>query len=288
MANIRAIRRRIRGVQSVAKITRAMEMIATSKMRKAQERGLAGRPYAEKIRQVIADLAALPQGDQPLHPLLQRRPISRIAVVHITPDRGLCGGLVTNINRSTASFMLSQSVPVSLVAVGRKGLDFMRRYGRDIRAEFTWLGDQPGLIDTLPISRIIIDDYSNGLIDAVYVSYTRFVTTLSQRPVIEPVLPVEPAVIPRSENVEYIYEPDAAGVLAGLLPRFVEMQIYHAVLEAIASEQSARMVAMRNATDNAKDLIDDLTLAYNKARQEAITRELLDITGGVAALSAGS
>ena len=286
MANIRLIRGRIRGVQSIAKITRAMEMIATSKMRRAQERGLAGRPYAEKIRQVIADLAAMPTGDTPLHPLLQRRPASRIAIVHITPDRGLCGGLNANINRSAGSFILQQQVPVVVTCVGRKGLDFMRRYGRDVRAEFTWLGDRPGLLETLPISRILIDDYCSGFIDAAYISYTQFVTTMTQRPIMQPILPVEPATIPAAQNVEYIYEPDAQEVLARLLPRFVEMQVYHAVLEAIASEQSARMVAMRNATDSARDLVDDLTLSYNKARQEAITKEMLDITGGVAALSA--
>ena len=263
-----------------------MEMIATSKMRRAQERGLAGRPYAEKIRQVIADLAAMPTGDTPLHPLLQRRPASRIAIVHITPDRGLCGGLNANINRSAGSFILQQQVPVVVTCVGRKGLDFMRRYGRDVRAEFTWLGDRPGLLETLPISRILIDDYCSGFIDAAYISYTQFVTTMTQRPIMQPILPVEPATIPAAQNVEYIYEPDAQEVLARLLPRFVEMQVYHAVLEAIASEQSARMVAMRNATDSARDLVDDLTLSYNKARQEAITKELLDITGGVAALSA--
>jgi len=285
LANIRLIRRRIRGVQSIAKITRAMEMIATSKMRRAQERGLAGRPYAEKIMQVISDLAAIP-GDQPLHPLLQRRPVSRVAIVHITPDRGLCGGLIANINRHAGTFILQQQASVSITSVGRKGLDFMRRYGRDIRAEFTWLGDQPSLLETLPISRIIIDDYTSGYIDAAYISYTQFVSTLTQKPAMQQVLPVQPAVIPRAENVDYIYEPNSQEVLAGLLPRFVEMEIYHAILESIASEQSARMVAMRNATDNAKDLVDDLTLVYNKARQEAITKELLDITGGVAALSA--
>ncbi len=285
MANIRLIRRRIRGVQSISKITRAMEMIATSKMRRAQERGLAGRPYSEKIRQVIADLAALPQTDRVLHPLLQRRPVARMAIVYITPDRGLCGGLNANLNRRTGTFILEQGVPVSLVCVGRKGLDFMRRYNRDVRAEFTWLGDRPSLLDTLPISRIIIDDYTNGVIDAAYLAYAGFVSTMVQRPVVLPILPVEPAPIPRAQNVDYIYEPGPDVVLATLLPRFVEMQIYHAILEAIASEQSARMVAMRNATDNANELIQDLTLMYNKARQEGITKELLDITGGVAALT---
>ena len=285
MADIRLIRRRIRGIQSTAKITRAMEMIATSKMRRAQERGLAGRPYAEKIQQVLADLAALPREEEALHPLLQRRPVAKIGIVHITPDRGLCGGLNTNINRRTASFILEQGVPVALVTVGRKGRDFMRRYGRDIRADFTGLGDRPSLLDTLPISRIIIDDYTNGIIDLVYLIYGRFISTMVQRPIIQQILPVEPAEIPGAQNVDYIYEPGATAVLGELLPRFAEMQVYHAILESIASEQSARMVAMRNATDNANELIEELTLMYNKARQESITKELLDITGGAAALA---
>ena len=285
MANIRLIRRRIKGVQSTAKITRAMEMIATSKMRRAQERGLAGRPYSDKISQVLADLAALPREGAVLHPLLQRRPVAKIAVVHITPDRGLCGGLNAGINRRTASFILEQSVPVTFIIVGRKGLDFMRRHSRDIRAEFTRLGDRPDLLDTLPISRIIIDDYTNGVVDQVYLVYAQFISTMVQRPIMEQILPVEPAAIPTAQNVDYIYEPGPAAVLGELLPRFVEMQVYHAILESIASEQSARMVAMRNATDNANELIEELTLMYNKARQESITEELLDITGGAVALA---
>ncbi len=285
MANIRLIRRRIRGIQSTAKITRAMEMIATLKMRRAQERGLAGRPYSEKIFQVIADLAALPQAGDSLHPLLQRRPVNKIAIVHITPDRGLCGGLNTNVNRKTASFIVEQSVPVTIVAVGRKGRDFMRWHRCEIHAEFTGLGDKPSLLDTLPISRIIIDDYSSGVIDLVYLVYAQFISTMTQKPVMQQILPVEPATIPGGENVDYIYEPGADAVLGELLPRFVEMQVYHAILESIASEQSARMVAMRNATDGANELVQDLTLMYNKARQEAITKELLDIAGGVAALA---
>jgi len=286
MINIRVVRRRIRGIRGIAKITRAMEMIATSKMRRAQEAGLAGRPYSEKIIQVLSDLAALVEaGGVARHPLLQCRPVTRIAIVHITPDRGLCGGLVANVNRRTASFILEQEVPVTLVAVGRKGLDFMRRYGRDIRAEFTQLGDRPSLLDTLPISHIIIDDYTNGVIDVVYLVYAQFVSTMVQRPIVRQILPVEPAAIPTVENVDYIYEPGSAAVLSQLLPRFVEMQVYQAILESIASEQSARMVAMRNATDNANELIQELTLMYNKARQESITKELLDIVGGAAALA---
>jgi F-type H+-transporting ATPase subunit gamma len=285
MANLRAIRRRIKGVQSTAKITQAMEMIAALKMRQAQERGLAGRPYSEKITQVIADLAALIHPEQVLHPLLQTRHINRIGIVHITPDRGLCGGLVGNLNRETSSFLIKQKLPSSLVVVGRKGLEFMHRYGQSISAEFTDLGDQPSQLDTLPISRIIIEDYTQGKIDAAFIAYTQFISTLVQKPVLKQILPVQPAKIPAIENVDYLFEPDSDVVLNGLLPRFVEMQVYHAILESIASEQSARMVAMRNATDNAKELISDLTLAYNKARQESITTELLDITAGAAALS---
>ena len=279
------IRRRIRSIRSIAHITRAMEMIAVSRMRRAQERGLAGRPYSEKIGQVIADLAALPQAGEELHPLLQRRPVTKVAIVHITPDRGLCGGLVVNINRMTAGFALEQSVPVSLVAVGRKGFDFMRRYGVDIQAEFTQLGDRPSLLDTLPVSRIIIDGYADGSIDLVYLAYTQFISTMAQKPVLQQILPVEPASLPVGQSVDYIFEPSSGAVLGELLPRFVEMRVYHAILESIASEQSARMVAMRNATDNANELIQDLTLVYNKARQELITEELLDITSGAAAVT---
>jgi F-type H+-transporting ATPase subunit gamma len=285
LANIRLIRRRIKGIQATAKITRAMEMIATLKMRKAQERGLAGRPYSDKISQVLADLAALSRGEEAPHPLLQSRPVNKIAVVHITPDRGLCGGLNANINRLTANFILEQSVPVTLITVGRKGLEFMRRYKRDIRAEFIQLGDQPSLLDTLPISRIVIDDYTEGVVDQVFLVYTQFISTMLQKPFMKQILPVEPAVIPQAQNVDYIYEPGPQAVLGELLPRFVEMQVYHAILESIASKQSAQMVAMRNATENAIELIEDLTLMYNKARQESITTELLDITGGAAALA---
>jgi len=282
MANIRLIRRRIRSVQSTAKITKAMEMVATSKMRKAQDRDLAGRPYAEKIQQVLADLVAQ-QGGR-IHPLMERREVKKIEIIHITPDRGLCGGLNANMNRSTASFILEHVSPSVMITVGRKGRDYMLRYGREVRAEFTGIGDRPSLVDTLPMSRIVIDDYSNRFADVVYLSYTRFVSTMTQRPVLQQLLPVEPAKRERGGEADYIYEPGRKSVLSELLPRFVEMQVYHAILESIASEQSARMVAMRNATDNANELVQDLTLVYNKARQEMITKELLDITGGVEAI----
>jgi F-type H+-transporting ATPase subunit gamma len=282
MIPIRVIRRRIRSIQSTAKITRAMEMIAASKMRQAQLRVLAARPYAEKMHEVVAHLAIQAQPGEELHPLLQRREVKRVAVVHIAADRGLCGGLNANVNRMTTNFVLERSMPVALIAVGRRGRDFMSRYGQDILAEFIQLGDRPSLLDTIPISRVVIDDYTNETIDQVYLAYTRFITTVNQQPMLQELLPIEPAKIERTESLEYIYEPSAPAVLEHLLPRYVEMQVYHAILESIASEQSARMVAMRNATDNANEMIEELTLIYNKARQELITNELLDIAGGVA------
>jgi F-type H+-transporting ATPase subunit gamma len=284
MPDIRKVKRRIKGVQNISKITRAMEMVAASKMRKAQERGLQGRPYAEKIEQVIANLAALPETRE-RHPLLQQHEVKKIGILHITPDRGLCGGLNSNLNRSLGNFVLEhKDKPVQVVSVGRKGREFIMRSRLNMAAEFESLGDAPGFLDILPIANMIIGGYTAGEIDKVYISYTRFVNTMSQAPEMKQLLPVIPAKIPGGQNVDYIYEPDAQAVLGSLLPRFVEMEIYHAILESIASEQSARMVAMRSATDSANDLISELTLLYNKARQDNITRELLDITGGVTAL----
>ena len=285
MITPRLLRQRIRSIQSTAKITKAMEMIAKAKMRRAQEQALAGRPYAEKISRVIANLAAEPRVTGAIYPLLERREVKRIAIVHITTDRGLCGGLNANMNRLVASFILEQTVPVTIIAVGRKGRDFMLRHRQGVRAEFTEIGDRPSLLDTLPISRIVIDDYTTSYVDLVYLAYSRFVTTMVQRPTLEPLLPVEPTIFPRGESVEYIYEPDPHFVLGQLLPRFIQMEVYHAILDAIASEQAARMVAMRNATDNANELVEDLTIILNKARQEMITEELLDITGGAEALT---
>jgi F-type H+-transporting ATPase subunit gamma len=218
------------------------------------------------------------------HPLLSRREVRRIEIVHITPDRGLCGGLNSNLNRAAGRFILDQSVPVSVIPVGKKARDFVVRTSRDVRAVFTDLSDRPALLDTLPISRLAIEDYESGYADEVYVSYARFVSTVVQRPVIQKLLPVDAAQLEPSLVAGYIYEPNSLQVMGSLLPRFVEMQIYHAILESIGSEQSARMVAMRNATDSANEMIRDLTLLMNKVRQESITTELLDIVGGVAAL----
>ena len=284
MASIQVLRRRIRSIQGTAKICRAMEMIATAKLKRTQQQALAGRPYAEKIHQVIADLAIEPniRGGIPL--LLQKREVKKIALIYITTDRGLCGGLNANLNRMVAKFILEQSLPVTLITVGRKGRVFARSTGLNIHAEFSSISDRATMRETLPISRVVIDEYSNTEVDMVYLAYPRFVSTMVQKPTIEALLPIEPAKLPPGQVGEYIYEPSPVAVLNELLPRFVEMQVYHAILELIASEQSARMVAMRNASDSANDVIEELTLTLNKVRQETITKEICDISGGAEAL----
>ena len=205
-------------------------------------------------------------------------------MVVITPDRGLTGGLNIAVNRLAGQFLADKGGNASIVAVGKKGRDFLIRAGQNVQAVFTDIGDRPSLADVTPISRIVTDNYTEGEVDAVYLVYADFVNTTLQTPVVVPLLPVVPAELDHRDAVGYIYEPNAYEVLSSLLPRFVEMQIYHAVLEAIASEQSARMVAMKNATDNANEMVQDLTLDMNKARQESITTELLDIVSGAAAV----
>jgi F-type H+-transporting ATPase subunit gamma len=238
------------------------------------------------MRSLLADLSAQPHEEETLHPLLRRREPRNVEIVHITPDRGLTGGLNANINRTASQFILGLERNVSVIAMGKKGRDFMVRYGRNVRAVFTDIGDRPVLTDVTPAARLVIEAYAQEDVDAVYVVYGQFVSTTMQRPVVEPLLPVVPAELETQQAVGYIYEPDSLTVLSELLPRFVEMQLYHTVLEGIASEQSARMVAMQNATDNANEMIDDLTLEMNKARQDMITGELLDLVGGAAAIEA--
>jgi F-type H+-transporting ATPase subunit gamma len=285
MASIQVLRRRIRSIQGTTKIVRAMEMVATAKMRRTQQQALAGRPYTEKIRQVIADIAIEPGIEGRVLPLLEKRDVKKITLIHIGTDRGLCGGLNTNLNRVVAEFILQQKVPVTVITVGRKARAFARIAKLDVRAEFTGISDRATMQETMSISRVVIEDYSKGEADLVYLAYPRFISTVVQKPTIEVLLPIEPATLPPGQVAEYIYEPDPFTVLNELLPRFVEMEVYHAVLELIASEQSARMVAMRNAGDNAEDLIKDLSLSLNKARQEMITKEICDISGGAEALT---
>ena len=286
MASIQALRRRIKSIQGTTKICRAMEMVATAKMRRTQQRAIAGRPYAEKIREVIADLAVDPRvKGRVAATLIQKRKVKKTAIVHMGTDRGLCGGLNTNLTRLVGEFIQEQDVPVTVITVGRKARTFARIARLNVRAEFSGLSDRATLQDILPIARIVADDYRNGEIDLVYLAYPRFVSTVFQKPTMDVLLPIEPARLPKGQVSEYIYEPDPFAVLNELLPRFVEMEVYHAVLELIASEQSARMVAMRNASDNAGDLIKDLTLSLNIVRQEMITKEICDISGGAEALA---
>lgn len=288
MANTREIRRRIRSVENTAKITNALQLVAASKMRRAQDRALQARPYAEKMREVLGHLSGVIGEADAAHPLLERREVREAAVIFVTPDRGLCGGLISNLERHAGEIVLGPETggDISMVPVGRKGSDYFRRFGVNYRAQFQELGDYPGPAETQPISRIVIDDYMAGAVDQVLLVYASFVNTVTQTPVTVPLLPVE-RIADEEESVnesEYIFEPSPQEVLAELLPRYVDLLVYQSVLEAAASEQSARMVAMRNATDAANEMIDDLTLVYNKARQEQITSELLDITGGVEAM----
>lgn len=290
MANTRAIKRRIRTIASVQKTTNAMQLVAASKMRRAQARALAARPYAERMRTVLSDLAsnqAENDDDESINPLLVKRPLQRATLVVVSPNRGLCGGLPGNLNRATGNFALEHGTGTTIVAVGKKGRDFFARARYTIEAEFLELGDYPSLADTLPISRIVIDDYRDNRTDGVFLAYSQFINTVTQRPVVQQILPVEPPEDAPAAGaaIQWIFEPSPADVLDELLPRYVEMQVYNALLENAASEQSARMVAMRNATDAARDMIDSLTLALNKARQDQITAELLDIVGGAAAIT---
>jgi F-type H+-transporting ATPase subunit gamma len=285
MATVRQIRRRVRSVTSIAKVTKAMELVAGSKMRRSQTRALQARPYAEKMREVLGDLAKQRGSDEETHPFLSVRPARDTLILFLSPNRGLAGGLPSNMNRRAAAFALEQEAAVTFVTVGRKGRDFVVRAGQRLMAEFT-MPDYPNLIDTITIARMVMDEYLAERVDRVYMLYPRFVNTAVQTPTVRQILPIEPEELTdvTVEDVDYIYEPDVEGVFAELLPRYVEMTIYAAVLESEASELSARMVAMRNATEAANEMIETLTLIYNKARQEQITKELLDIVGGVEAM----
>jgi F-type H+-transporting ATPase subunit gamma len=290
---VRAIRNRIRSVENTAKVTKAMELVASSKMRRAQQRALAARPYADQMRTVLAQLSGYAEQarGESLNPLLETRDVQHLAFIHITADRGLAGGLNANMNRAGASLALEHQPHVervSVIPVGRKGRDFFRRSGFPEIAEFTALGDYPDFDAIRPIARIVLDDYANGEIDQVFIGFQRFVSTAVQRPEIRQLLPVTAPEGGDGETpqraVDFIFEPSPEELLRTLLPRYVEMQIFEALLEAAASEQSARMVAMHAATEAATEMVGDLTLTYNKARQELITGELLDIVGGKAAV----
>jgi F-type H+-transporting ATPase subunit gamma len=285
MASIRQIRRRVRSVTSIAKVTKAMELVAGSKMRRSQVRALQARPYADKMREILGDLAKQRAEDEGAHPFLTVRPAKNALVLYLAPNRGLAGGLPSNMNRRAATFALEQETPVSFLTIGKKGRDFIVRTGQPLLAEFT-MPDYPNLIDTQTATQMVIDEYVSERVDRVFLLWPRFVNTAVQVPTVRQILPIEPEDISdvTEHDIDYIYEPSVEGVLAELLPRYIEMTVYAAVLESEASELSARMVAMRNATDAANEMIGTLTLVYNKARQEQITKELLDIVGGVEAM----
>jgi len=302
MASVRELRRRIKSVKNISQVTRAMQMIAASRMRRAQDQALASRPYAAKSWEILTHLAAQTGNVAQLHPLLTaREEVKTIAIIMVTADRGLAGGYNGNVIRLITRFMRENNrEDAGLVAVGRKGRDFMIRFGRNVIADFTDLPPQPTALDSSPIARLAIDGFLSGEFDEVYLAYTDFINTLTQEPTIRLLLPLRPGSVESkvmSEYLdqeitmipaEYLYEPSPEALLDAILPRFTELQVYQALLEAKASEESARMVAMRNATENAKELISDLTLTYNKVRQEAITKEMLDIAGGAEALAQAS
>jgi F-type H+-transporting ATPase subunit gamma len=290
MASLRDIRRRIRGVRNTAQITKAMELVAASRMRRAQQRVVAARPYAETMRTFIAELAAVAAGQSAdeLHPLLEQRDVDTVGIILLTTDRGLCGALNANVIRRSSELILEQTQTVELLTIGRKGQDFMARRGYKIFASVTGMGDRPSYEQVIPIARNVMDSFMERRMDVCYLVYPEFVSTLTQRPKVQKILPIAPAGDAPAKPVDYIFEPDPKSILEELLPRYVEVLIYEAILEMQASEQSARMVAMRNANQNAQDLIKDLTLVYNKTRQAAITREVTEIASAAEFMAAQS
>ena len=289
-ANTRDIRRRIKSIKNTAQITKAMQMVASAKMRKAQGAALAGRPYAELINRVLVSVQQ--HADVTLHPLLEVRQVNRELVVVISTDKGLCGALNTNLLREANAFDVQKT---EFVAAGRKAQQHLARMKRNLIADFR-LPDAPALRDTKTISKFCIDKFLSGEVDKVSVLYTKFLNTLLQKPTVRTLLPISPFDLPTTEKKEgetaasaqsqgeYLYEPSAGEVLGGILPHYIHFQIYQMVLDARASEHSARMVAMKSATDNAQQLIKDLTLEYNKVRQASITTELLEIATAQMAL----
>ncbi len=297
MPSTRAIRGRIKSVKNIAQVTRTMQMVASSKMRRAQERVQQSRPYSEQLRALVSRLARVTGEDVGGDiALLKQRPVRGIGFVVIGPDRGLSGALPSNINRKAASTALGEQrrfaeqgerPTVEYVVVGRKARDFVIRNELHMIAEFTNYGDRPSLADATAIAQVATDAFLKGEVDVVYLIYAKFVNTVTQQPTAVQLLPVQPPPEQEGEsrNIEYIYEPDAASIYEALLPRYVDVQVYQALLETVASFFSAQMVAMKNATDNANDLVQDLTLTYNKARQASITTQILEVVSGAEALS---
>ncbi|MFD2230048.1 F0F1 ATP synthase subunit gamma [Alkalimarinus sediminis] len=286
MAVGKEIRNQITSIQSTQKITSAMQMVAASKMRKAQERMSLGRPYADRIRGVIGHLAnANPEYN---HLYLQEREVKRVGYIVVSTDRGLCGGLNSNMFKKTVADMKEwndKGVEIDVCAIGQKAVSLFKSYGGNVVAALSHLGDQPSAADLIGSVKVMLDSYDEGRIDRLYVVHNRFVNTMTQEPTVSQLLPLQAA----EENEfkhhwDYLYEPDAKQLLDGLLTRFIESQVYQGVVENAACEQAARMIAMKSATDNAGDMINELQLVYNKARQAAITQELSEIVSGAAAV----
>jgi F-type H+-transporting ATPase subunit gamma len=284
LPSLRDIRRRIRSVRNTAQITRAMQMVAASRMRRAQLRVLASRPYAEAVRVMLGELSQQ-RGEGDVHPLLQVRPQRRVGFVVYTTDRAFAGALNGNTLRRASEEILARSTESDVITAGRKGQDFFSRRGRQLLATFTGISERAEYLDAIPIARVVMDAYTSQSVDAVYLVYPRFVSTLSQTPTVTQLLPLQP-MEQHGTALEFIIEPNPEAILDQLLPRYVEVQVYQALLELSASEQSARLVAMQSATENAKDLIQALTLTYNKARQASITKEISEIAGAAEALAA--
>jgi len=286
MAIGKEIRNQIGSIKSTQKITSAMEMVAASKMRKAQERMQATRPYAEKMRQVIGHIARSNKDYR--HPFMLDREVKRVGYIVVSSDRGLCGGLNANVFKLLVREMRDwkeQGVATDLCAIGQKGASFFRNYGGNVIAALTHLGDNPSAETLIGNVKVMLDAFSDGKIDRLYLVSNEFVNTMTQTPKAEQLLPLPEGTDEEiGHQWDYIYEPDARPILEGLLPRFIESQVYQGVVENLACEQASRMIAMKSATDNAGDIIDDLQLVYNKARQAAITQEISEIVSGAASV----
>jgi len=280
VAGAQDIRRRIKSVRNMQQITKAMKMVSAAKLRKAQLKLNAARPYALQMQGVLERLAQVPMDT--IHPLLKKRPVQKVVYVLITSDGGLCGGYNANLIRKTSGMITEEQHEVKLVTVGRKGRDFFRRGKIEFLAEYTGFGDEPSYNQAKEVAQEVIRLYVEGEADEVYLLYTEFVTAMTQRPTQLKLLPMEQPV--GKQGKQYIFEPSAEEILNSLLPKYLETQIFRTLLEGKASEQGARMTAMSSATDNAKDMIDKLSLAMNRARQAAITTEISEIVSGAAAL----
>ncbi|EGK13652.1 F0F1 ATP synthase subunit gamma [Psychrobacter sanguinis] len=292
MASLKEIRAKVTSIKSTQKITRAMQMVAASKMRRAQERMEVGRPYSENMRRVVSHLVNASSDYK--HPYMTNRQVNRVGYILVSSDRGLAGGLNINLFKQLMHHVKEfqdQSVEAEFAVIGSKGVSFFKSFGGKVTSAVTDYGDNPTFEQLNAPVQAMLDDYTNGRLDRIFVVYNKFVNAMTQKPIINQLVPLPNEAVDSSSGIQtelswdYIYEPDVKTLIDGLLGRYIESIVYQAVMENIASEQSARMVAMKAATDNAGDLINDLQLVYNKLRQAAITREISEIVGGAAAVS---